>query len=123
MRLAQRVGINVGTLFKPTRESIFHAVENGMNAATIIQPLTDISCKPLPGNVEEQLKSWVKQCRHISVSHPVMLQCPDKETVLRIKAVGGIKVSVISDTIATISNRKDLKPLMKKFNKKGIFRE
>lgn len=123
VRLAQRVGINVGTLFKLTRESIFNAVENGMNAATIIQTLTDVSCKPLPGNVEEQLKSWVKQCRHISVSHPVMLQCPDKETVLRIKAVGGIKVSVISDTIATISNRKDLKPLMKKFNKKGIFRE
>ncbi|MCK5133884.1 MAG: helicase-associated domain-containing protein, partial [Candidatus Sabulitectum sp.] len=123
VRLAQRVGINVGTLFKLTRESIFNAVENGMNATAIIQTLTDISCKPLPGNVEEQLKSWVKQCRHISVSHPVMLQCPDKETVLRIKAIGGIKVTVVSDTILTVSNRKDIKPLMKKLNKKGIFRE
>lgn len=123
VRLAQRVGIGVGTLFRLTRESIFNAVENGMDASAIIQTLTDVSCKPLPGNVEEQLKSWVKQCRHISVSHPVMLQCPDKETALRIKSAGGKKVTVISDTVLTFSNRKDLKPLMKKLNKKGIFRE
>ncbi|MCK5134131.1 MAG: hypothetical protein KAR40_18535 [Candidatus Sabulitectum sp.] len=74
-------------------------------------------------NVKEQVKNWASQCRKVSISTRILFTCPDKETTLQVKSSGGNKVEQISDTVIAVSDRKFVKVLEKKLEKKGIFRE
>ncbi len=122
-QLAERVGSGLGVLFKITNTSVYEAVATGLDVTQIIDRLATISSKPIPKNVDRQIRDWAKQCRKIQISTAVLLECPDKETALKVKSVGGKKLSLISDTTVALSDRKALKTIEKKLRKNGITRQ
>ena len=85
--------------------------------------MAELSHKPVPPNVTEQVKNWISQCRIVSISTKILFTCPDRETALQIKSSGGEKVEQISDTVVAVSDRKYAKVLEKKLEKKGIFKK
>ncbi len=121
--MAERVGSGLGVLFKITRSSVYEAIAGGLEAKAILERLTTLSSKPIPKNVARQIMDWAGQCRKIHVSSAVLMECPDRETALRVRSVGGKKLRLISDTIVALTDRKALKGIEKKLRKNGITRK
>jgi hypothetical protein len=119
-RFAERVGRQVGTVFKLTRESIFDAFVTGLNADTVLRALAEISRKPVPGNVERQIRDWFAQCRKVGLSSAVLIRCPDKETALRVRSVGGHKLKPLSTTVLELTDKGYLKTLDRRLRQHGI---
>lgn len=122
-QFCERLGSGVGTLFKISRNSILRSVSIGLDAKYTLEALAEVSNKPVPQNVKVQVKNWAAQCRKVSISTRILFTCPDKETALQVKSSGGDKVEQISDTVIAVSDRKFVKVLEKKLEKKGIFKE
>ena len=121
-QVAERVGSGLGVLFKVTRKSVFEATANGLEADAIVERLASVSSKPIPKNVSRQICDWAGQCRKVEVSTAVLFECPDKETALKVKSVGGKKLSLISETVVALTDRKALRGIEKKLRKNGITR-
>ena len=119
-RFAERVGHKVGTLFKLTQQSIFEAFRTGLSPDAVLSALAEISPKPVPGNVEKQIRDWFEQCRSVGVSDAVLIRCPDKETALKVRSVGGRKLSLLSDTVLELADPGYRKMLERKLRRNGI---
>jgi len=122
-QFCERLGSGIGTLFKISRTSILKGASIDLDAEYTLGALAKVSNKPVPQNVKEQIKNWSAQCRKVSISTRILFTCPDKETALQIKSSGGNKVEQISDTVIAVSDRKFVRVLEKKLEKKGIFKE
>ena len=122
-RFCERLDSGVGTLFRISRKSILKAASNGLDSKSVLNDMAEVSHKPVPPNVAEQVKNWMSQCRQVSISTKVLFTCPDRETALHVKSSGGDKVEQISDTVIAVSDRQLAKTLEKKLEKKGIFRK
>lgn len=122
-QFCERLGSGIGTLFIISRKGILEGASNGLDAEYVLDTMVELSHKPVPPNVAEQVKNWISQCRKVSISTKILFQCPDRETALQVKSSGGDKVEHISDTVVAVSDRKFAKALEKKLEKKGIFRE
>jgi len=101
-RFAERVGRHVGTAFTLTKAGVFEAFRAGLTADTALSAMADISRKGIPSNVEKQIRDWFAQCRKVSVSSAVLVRCPDKETALKVRSVGGRKVKRLSATVLEV---------------------
>ena len=55
---AERVGHDVGTLFRITRHAVLAALDSGIEADEILKRLSDNTAKPLPANVASQIRDW-----------------------------------------------------------------
>jgi len=122
-QFCERLSSGIGTLFKISRKSILGGASQGLDHEFVLSALADVSHKPIPPNVAEQIKNWISQCRKVSISTRILFTCPDRETALQVKSSGGNKVEQISDTVIAVSDRKFAKALEKKLEKKGIFKE
>ena len=122
-QFCERLSSGIGTLFKITRSSVLKAASRDLSAAYVLDTMEELSHKPVPPNVTEQVKNWISQCRIVSISTKILFTCPDRETALQIKSSGGEKVEQISDTVIAVSDKKFAKALEKKLEKKGIFKK
>jgi hypothetical protein len=107
-------------LFRVTRRSIHGAFAAGWDAEAVLARLRELSSKPIPDNVTEQIRGWSAQCRRVEVSTAVLFRCPDRETSLRVLAAGGKALTLVSDTVVALSDRKALKAVEKKLRQQGI---
>lgn len=122
-QFCERLGSGMGTLFRISRKSILKGASNGLDSEFILNAMHEVSHKPVPANVTEQVKNWISLCRLVSISTKILFTCPDKVTALQVKSSGGDKVEQISDTVIAVSDRKFAGALEKKLEKKGIFRK
>ena len=122
-QFSDRLSSGVGTLFKISHSSILKSTSIGFDAEYVLKTLKNLSEKPVPSNVKEQIKNWSAQCRMVSIKKRVLFTCPDKETALKIKASGKDKVEQISDTVIAVADSKFAKTLAKKLEAKGIFKK
>jgi hypothetical protein len=60
---AERVGKQVGLLFRLTRRKAILAASLGTTAEAMLAALQKHSSKPLPSNVTEEIRSWFAACR------------------------------------------------------------
>ena len=114
------MGGEVGTLFKLTRGSVFEAFTAGLTADTALRAMAEISQKPVPGNVEQQMRDWFVQCRKVGVSSALLIRCPDKETALKVRSLGGRKIKQLSATVLEVSDEGYRKTLERKLRQNGI---
>ena len=118
---AQRQGKGLGAVFKLTKKSIFAAAAAGMTADGALDTLRVISAKPVPDNVEREIRGWFGQCRRITVEPAVVVRCPDPHTAARVVAAGGKNARPISDTVVELTGSKSHTALIRKLDTEGIF--
>jgi hypothetical protein len=126
-RVAERLpaaghgGRGVGALFRITRAATYTAAASGATAEQVLTTLQNISAKPLPANVQREIKGWFGQCRSVNIKHAVLIRCPDSDTAARVVSASGRKTQLLTDTIVELQNSKDRAVLVKKLRAAGIF--
>ncbi len=121
-RFAERIGSGVGALFKITRESVFAAGGAGLTADGTVESLRRFATKPVPANVEREIRGWFDRCRHLSISSAVLIRCPDPETAARvIAAAGKRKIIPVSDTVLELRDTARKAILLRKLRAQGLF--
>ena len=58
-RFCERVGREVGVLFRLTRQSLLRAASAGLETEQVLAALTQGSRNPLPPNVEHEIRGWM----------------------------------------------------------------
>ena len=58
-RFCERVGREVGVLFRLTRQSLLRAAAAGLETEQVLATLTQGSRNPLPPNVEHEIRGWM----------------------------------------------------------------
>lgn len=122
VRFAERTGTGVGALFRITRASVLRAAEQGLTTEQVLATLGAVSRTDLPANVARQIRDWIGATRHVRIRPTVLLECPDADTALRIKAFGGDSVTTITPTLLRLDDSPAAtKTLVKRIREKGIF--
>lgn len=122
-RFAERVGSRVGVMFKITRESITEAADAGLDAEEALGTLRNVSARPLPENVEREIRGWFERCCRLSAQEALLLKCPDKETAARVISAGGKHVTALTDTVIELPAGKKRTAVLRKLRKDGVFVE
>jgi hypothetical protein len=122
-RVAERVGPGPGVMFRLTRASVLAAAEGGMGAEQVVEMLAAASSRPLPANVQRQVRDWMGAVRRVRVRPALLVECPDAETAARVRAAGGAKVREITPTLLelTDASRAERAALAKKLRAGGVF--
>jgi hypothetical protein len=122
-RFAQRVGRGIGVMFRLTRASVLAAAEGGMTAAEMADTLRGVSARPLPGNVERQLRDWLAAVRRVSLRPAVLVECPDKETTAAVASALGKQVTTLTPTVLSVAplTTGERAALVKKLRAGGVF--
>jgi hypothetical protein len=121
-RFAQRVGKNIGVLFKITKASIQKAAMQGIALPELFETLKDVTSKPVPQNVELEIRSWHGSIRQVSIKPAYLIECPDEETASKVLAIHGkvFPIQSITPTVLAMSNVKSKTALIRKLRDKGI---
>lgn len=122
-RFAERVGRDVGTLFRITKQSALRAAASGMSAEEVLASLAEHTSGGLPGNVAAEIEGWLGQCRTVRLESALLLRCADAETAARVVAAAGSLVRVVSETVIEVVEPRRRVPLERKLREEGIFVE
>ncbi len=120
-RFAERKGIGVGTLFKITKKSVFAAASCSISCEQVFDDLRNLCKTAIPANVTREIRDWYDQCGKVAIETAIIIRCPDTEVATRVLAVGGKKLTPISDTVVELADRKFKSPLIKKLKEIGVF--
>jgi hypothetical protein len=122
-RVAERVGPGPGVMFRLTRASVLAAAEGGMGAEQVVEMLAAASSRPLPANVQRQVRDWMGAVRRVRVRPALLVECPDAETAARVRAAGGARVREVTATLLelTDASRAERAALAKKLRAGGVF--
>jgi hypothetical protein len=96
---AERVGKQVGLLFRLTRRKAILAASLGTTAEAMLAALQKHSSKPLPSNVTEEIRSWFAACRPLAMRRSILIEAGDRETALRVQRLLGPGCVVLKDTL------------------------
>ncbi len=96
---AERVGKQVGTLFRLTRRKAILAASLGTTAEVMLAALQKHSSKPVPANVTEEIRSWFAACRSLAMRRSILIETGDRETALRVQRLLGPGCVVLKDTL------------------------
>lgn len=80
-----------------TREAIFNAVANGLDARSVGERLRHHATGKLPANVAKQVEEWAAWPQRAQVSTATLIECPSREVGDRVMAVLGIKALRVND--------------------------
>jgi hypothetical protein len=121
-RFAERCGRtrSVGTLFRITKKSVFDAASTGGTAEAVIGTLAGACSKPLPANVEREIRGWFGQCRLVGARPALLIECPDAETADRVLACGLPSVRITA-TVLELHGEANRTQLAKRLRAQGIF--
>lgn len=122
-RVAERVGVAPGLVFRITRASVMRAAESGLTTEAVLATLRDASSKPVPQNVQREIAGWMSAVRRAQLRVMQVIDCGNDETANRVVALLGAKAkrltsSVIELPTATPSART---ALIKKLRAGGVF--
>ncbi len=122
-RVAERVGVAPGLVFRITRASIMRAAESGLTTDAVLATLRDASSKPVPQNVQREIAGWMSAVRRAQLRVMQVIDCGNDETANRVVALLGARAkrltsSVIELPTATPSART---ALIKKLRAGGVF--
>ena len=68
----------------------------------------------------KDLQAYFGQCRTVDVSSTVLIRCPDRETALKVRSVGGRKLRPLTDTILELADGSYQRTLERKLRQNGI---
>lgn len=122
-RFAERVGRDVGTLFRITKQSVLRAAATGLDAAGLLEGLRCHATGSLPANVETEIRGWMDQCRTVRLESALLLRLPDAETTARAVSAAGKLVRLVSDTVLEVVEPRRRVALERRLAEEGIFLE
>jgi len=122
-RYAERVGREVGTLFRITKSSVIRSAAAGLGVEAVLGSLREHAAGGVPGNVAAEIEGWLGQCRTVRLENALLIRCPDAETAARAAAAAGRLVRMVSDTVLEVVEPRRRGPLERKLNEDGIFVE
>ncbi|MCY2952528.1 MAG: helicase-associated domain-containing protein [Planctomycetota bacterium] len=122
-RFAERLGGRrpVGTLFRITKASITAAAAVGVGLDQVHATLARASSKPLPTNVEQEVRGWFASFRELSLRPATLIECPDAETAARVLACAGTDATRISDVVLEFRGDGGKLDLIKALRTQGLF--
>ncbi len=119
-RFAERRGREAGTLFRITKKSVLNAAAAGSTSESALETLRAACSKPLPGNVEREIKGWFNSCRRVSMRQAILIDCPDAETALRIRGIDK-SIEPVSPTVLSFTDHRLKSAIVRKLRDMGIF--
>lgn len=120
-RFAERVGRRVGRVFRLTPEFAYAGAAGGVTVEQALEALSSWSVRPVPPNVEHEVRGWFDRSRRVTALRALLLECPDPDTAGRVLAGGGKDVTMLSGTVLTVPDAKALARVSKRLAKKGVF--
>jgi hypothetical protein len=120
MRYAERIGKQVGVLFKITRDSILQSLDSAMTGAEVIESLQLCSGVQVPKNVVTQITDWCCSYRVVKLEKIHVINCPDAETALRVQSLFPKNAERINDTLVRVESDKSFSSLKSKLKSNGI---
>ncbi len=120
-RFGERKGRKLGVLFHINKKSILSAANTGLTADNVMEVLTRVCSREVPANVEREIRGWFGACRRVKTRNALLLECPDKETALRVLAAARGRVRALSETVLELENTGERAALTKKLRDSGIF--
>ncbi len=121
MTLAERTGTGTGALFRLTKASIMKAAAGGLTADEVCSVLTEVSSKPVPKNVEREVRGWLAQACVLQWRPALVVDCPDKATAMRLVGEAGKIAVMLADNKVELTVPKITSALLKKLQKAGLF--
>jgi len=122
-RFAQRVGQGVGTLFKLTRDAALAAAAAGFTAEQALADLRDATSKPLPKNVERELRGWFDATRRVKLRKTVVIDAPDEQTAAKVHAAAGKHARRLAPQVVEVATTASHAALIRKLKTHGVFVE
>jgi len=122
-RFAQRVGQGVGTLFKLTRDAALAAAAAGFTAEQALADLRDATSKPLPKNVERELRGWFDATRRVKLRKTVVIDAPDEQTAAKVHAAAGKHARRLAPQVVEVATTGSHAALIRKLKTHGVFVE
>ncbi|MBN2684016.1 MAG: helicase-associated domain-containing protein [Pontiellaceae bacterium] len=120
-RFADRIGNQVGALFKITRASVLRALNSEQTGEQILVVLEAFCAKNIPANVRKQVLDWSNAFRRVAFQKIQVIECPDAETALLVCGLFPKKAERLTDTMVRISGvEKTLEPMKKKLRENGV---
>ena len=98
-RVAERVGVAPGLVFRITRASVMRAAESGLTTDAVLATLRDASSKPVPQNVQREIGGWMSAVRRAQLRLMQVIDCGNDETANRVVALLGAKVKRLTSTV------------------------
>ncbi len=121
-RLAERTGSRTGTMFRITRASVLAAAAAGITADDALRDLADVSSKPLPANVQREVRGWFDTTRHVRMKQAWLIEAPDEATATRILAAAGKQARQLTPTLVEITaGKKQHSALVRTLKAAGVF--
>ncbi len=122
-RFSERLGTDVGTLFRITPESVRIAAAAGLTERTVLEALEATCIGGLPRNVKREIQGWMSSSRRLTARMALVIDCGDEETALRVAAEGGAKLRMIGSTVVEAPEGKLPAALLRKLAAAGLFVE
>ncbi len=122
-RYAERIGWDVGTLFRITKKSVLRAAAAGLVSAVVLESLREHATAGIPGNVAAEIAGWMNGCRVARLESALLIRLQDAETASRALAAGGRYVQLISDTVIEVVEPRRRGALERRLAGEGIFLE
>ncbi len=124
-RVSERVGVAPGLAFRITRASVMRAAESGLTVDAVLSTLTDASSKPVPKNVQREIVGWMAAVRRVQLRKVEVIDCGHEETVDRIMALFGSKLTRLTTTMIELpaTTPSARAALIKKLRAGGVFLE
>lgn len=120
-RFADRIGNQVGALFKITRASVLRALNSEQMGDQILAVLETFSAKDIPANVRKQILGWSNAFRRVAFQKIQVIECPDAETALLVCGLFPKTAERLTDTLVRVNGtEKTLEPMKKKLRDNGI---
>jgi len=120
---AERTGPagGVGTLFRITKKSVVSAAATGRDAEQIQSDLAGITDKPVPDNVQREIKNWAGSVRRVTTRFATLVEAPDPDTAQRVKGALGKQAELAGDTTIVLKTKTLTSAMREKLKKQGLF--
>ncbi len=102
-RAAERIGEAPGLTFRLTRASVVRAAESGLTGDEVLAMLTMASSKPVPQNVEREVRGWMAAIRRAQLRTIHVVETGDEQTAARVLSLLGDKAKQLTSTMVELS--------------------
>ncbi|MFT5048990.1 MAG: hypothetical protein ACI8QZ_000379 [Chlamydiales bacterium] len=120
-RFAERIGQDIGILFRLTRQSIQTASRAGLTHEAMLATLQEVSRTPIPDNVAREIRGWCAQTVHLAWEPMQLIRCPDEETAVRVLSAAKGKLEMLTPTLLILTDASQRTTITASCNKDGVF--
>lgn len=122
-RIAERVGVAPGLVFRLTRASILAAGEGGATAASVLATLGGLVSRPVPANVGREIAGWLAAVRRGTLRAVEVIECETPEAAERLVELIGQKCRQLAPTVFELPQQSAATraALLKRLRAGGVF--